>query len=159
MERSAKKRLAVKRSASGDKANQFGRCAAPLAEGTDGERVVALGEAFAFVVGEQRAVVPGGWPKFERAIEQKLAGGGFEQVGSADDFGDAHSGIVDDAGELVGGHAVATPDEEVAEVVSGEELLRAEVLIVERDGFAVGNAEAPVNGGMRCGKAAQHVFE
>ncbi len=105
---------------------------------------MALGEALAVVVHDERAVEPGGDGITEGAIEQNLAGSGFEQVGAADDFGDAHGVVIDDAGELVAGQAVAPPDDEVAEVNAAGEGLRAEVLVVEGDDFAVRNAEAPV---------------
>ena len=35
-------------------------------------------------------------------MEEHLAGGGIEQIGSADDVGDPLGGIVDNDGELVG---------------------------------------------------------
>ena len=46
--------------------------------------------------------------------------------------------------EFVGGEAVLPPDQEVAEVTSGDERLRALERIDERDGLAVMDAEAPV---------------
>ena len=123
---------------------------------------MAFGEADAVGVAEQRGVEVGDGGQVERALEQDLAGGGFEQVGAADDFGDALVGVVDDAGELVAGQADvggvagerATPDEEVAEGifgcgggVSGGEGLGAEVAVGEAYGFAVGDAQAVVGGG------------
>jgi hypothetical protein len=52
--------------------------------------------------------------------------------------------VVGDDGEFVGREAVLAPHEEVAEVTSGDERLRALERIDERDGLAVGDAEAPV---------------
>ena len=52
--------------------------------------------------------------------------------------------VVSDDGEFVGREAVLPPDEEVAEVTSGDERLRALERIDEGDGLAVGYAEAPV---------------
>ena len=90
-------------------------------------------------------VIGGG--KAERALEKDLASGGFEQVGAANDLGDALVGVVDDAGELVAGQADvgrivgewAAPDEEVAEGILGwtaggsaGEGLRAEVAVRKR---------------------------
>ncbi len=73
----------------------------------------------------------------ERLLQQNLAGGGFEQVAAADDFGDAQVGIVDGAGELVAGQAVPAPEEEVAEVgfyaATGAEALWAAVAVDEGD--------------------------
>ena len=67
--------------------------------------------------------------------------------------------VVGDDSEFIGGEAVLPPDEEVAEVTSGDERLRALERIDERDGLAVGDAEAPVGrarfaslaAGIRCG--------
>ena len=52
--------------------------------------------------------------------------------------------VVGDDGEFVGRKSVLTPDEEVAEVTSGDERLRALERVDERDGLAVGYAKAPV---------------
>ena len=83
--------------------------------------------------------------KAEGADEEQLARGGLEQVGSANDFGDLHGGIIDDHGKLIGGDIVATPDDEVAEVLSHNVGLRPKVLIVEANGLAVGHTETPVH--------------
>jgi hypothetical protein len=132
---------------------------AALAEGTDTECVVALGEATALVVDGQMAVEPGRVGEAECAVEQDLAGGRFEEVGAAHDFCDGHRCVVGYAGELIAGDtntprtktcprgprfAVTAPDDEVAEVHAGDEALRAEIEVVELDGFAVGDAEAPI---------------
>ena len=52
--------------------------------------------------------------------------------------------VVGDDGEFVGGEAVLTPDEEVAEIPASHERLRALERIDKGDGLAVGHAEAPV---------------
>ena len=69
-----------------------------LAEGADGEGVVALGEADAVLVGEELGVEVGGRGEVEGALEEDLAGGGFEEVAAADYFGDLHVCVVDYAG-------------------------------------------------------------
>ena len=116
------------------------------AEGAEGEGVVAFGEALAAVVEHERGVVVGGGDVAEGADEEELPKGGADEIGAADDFGDAELGVVDGAGELVTGGVVFAPDEEVAEVATGDGALRAEVGVMERNGFAVGDAEAPVHG-------------
>lgn len=120
-----------------------------LAEGADRESVVTFGEAFTIGTGDQRAVIPGRRFQFQGAIQQNLPRRGLEEIGAADDFSDPHGGVIDDAGELVGRHTVAPPDEEIAEVAARNELLRTEMVIVNGDDFAVGNAEAPVETGGR----------
>jgi hypothetical protein len=116
------------------------------AEGAEGEGVVAFGEALAGGVGDERAVVVGGGGGAEGAEEEELAEGGFDEVGAADDFGDAEVGVVDGAGELVAGDVVFAPDEEVAEIASGDSALGAEVGVGENELFVIGDAEAPVGG-------------
>jgi hypothetical protein len=69
-----------------------------LAEGTDGEGVVAFGEANAVLVSEELGVEVDGGGEIEGALEEDLAGGGFEEIAAADYFGDLGVGIVDDAG-------------------------------------------------------------
>ncbi len=151
----------------GNAGEDFGWQYALLPEGADGEGVVALGEADAVFVAEQVGVDVCDGGKAEGALEKDLAGGGLEQVGAADDLGDALVGVVDDAGELIAGQADVgwvvgeglspdwfSPDEEVAECFlgwvggdAGGEGLRAEVCVSEADGFAVGDAEAVAGGG------------
>jgi len=119
------------------------------AQGAEAEGVVALGETTAGFIGHQRAMIKSGWLEGKGAVEQELAGGGFEEVRAAHDLGDAHGVVVNSDGELVGGKVVALPDDEIAEIPAGDELLRAEVPVVEGDGFAVGNAESPTERGRR----------
>ncbi len=73
-------------------------CLALLAEGADGEGVVALGETLAVGVGDEGAVIPGGRSPVEGAVEQELAGGGDEEILAANDLGDAHEVVIDDDG-------------------------------------------------------------
>ena len=49
-----------------------------LTEGADGKGVVALGEADTVLVGEELGVEVGGCGEIEGALEENLAGGGFE---------------------------------------------------------------------------------
>jgi hypothetical protein len=124
-----------------------------LPEGADGQRVMALGEAGALLVGKELGVeVCRRW-KVEGVLEKDLAGGGFEEIAAADYFGDLHCCVVDHAGELVAGKTgivrmVAkgfSPNEEVAEVFACGEGLGAEVLVCETDDGSVGNAKAVVD--------------
>lgn len=70
----------------------------------------------------------------ESVLEEDLAGGVVEEVGAADDVGDALIGIVNDDGELVGEVAVGAEEDEVADLVRdvlGEGAVGA---VVEGDG-------------------------
>ena len=126
--------------------DDFGGSFALFAEGAEAEGIVAFGEAGAGGVEHERGVVEARCACAERAENQELAKGALHEVGAADDFSDLEVGIVDGAGELVAGHAVFAPDEEVAKVAAGGGGLRAEGGVVEGEGFAVGDAEAPVDG-------------
>jgi hypothetical protein len=131
---------------------------ARFAEGSDGEGVVALGEARAVFVGEEIGVEVRGSGEFEGPLEEDLAGGGFEEVAAADYFGDLSVGVVDYACELVAGEAVLAPDQEVAEVFARSEGLGAEVFVFEVDSFAVRDTKAVVqilNYNSRCGCACR----
>ena len=74
---------------------------------------------------------------------------GPEQVRAAYNFRDPHGGVIHHDGKLVGGNIVATPEQEVGEVVPGDELLPSEMAIGEGNGLAVGNAETPAYAGGR----------
>jgi hypothetical protein len=121
---------------------------AGFAQGAKAQGVVALGEAVALSVEHEWGVEVGGGWEVQGALQEDLAGGGFEEVAAADYFGDAGVGVIDDAGELVAGEVVFAPDEEVAEVDACGKGLGAEVLVVEADDFAVGDAEAVVGVGL-----------
>src|SRR5689334_23610488 len=76
-------------------------------------------------------------------VKQHLAGGGFQQVSAANHLGDPHGGIIADYGQLVGGQIVGAPDDEIAEILSGNECLAAVVAVYELHRFTVRNPEAP----------------
>jgi hypothetical protein len=80
----------------------------------------------------------------KRAVEQNLAGGGFEQVGPTRHFCDAHGRVVGNAGKLITGTAVASPDHKIAEIFAGNEALWTEVAIFKLDYLAVVYAESPM---------------
>ncbi len=71
----------------------------------------------------------------QRADQQQLPCGAFEQICAADDFGDLHRCIVNHHGKLIGGDIVATPEQKVGKVASGDELLPSEITVVERRSF------------------------
>jgi hypothetical protein len=73
-----------------------------------------------------------------------LPRGGFEQVFAANDLGDSHRSIIYHDRQLIRGHVVVPPDYEIAKILSGHELLRAEPPIYKGNDFTVGNAEAPI---------------
>ena len=73
----------------------FGGRQALLTEGTDGESIMALREADTMFVGEELRVEVCGSREIEGALEEDLAGGGFEEITTADYLGDVGVGVVD----------------------------------------------------------------
>jgi hypothetical protein len=69
-----------------------------LTEGSDSEGIVTLGEADAVFVCKEVGVEVGGCGEVESALEEDLAGSGFEEVAAADYFGDLSVGVVDYTG-------------------------------------------------------------
>jgi len=59
---------------------------------------VAFGETDAVGVAHEVAVEVAGGGEIQRALQEDLAGGGFEEIAAADYFGDLHVGVVDYAG-------------------------------------------------------------
>lgn len=64
---------------------------------------MTLGEARAFLVRHQRAVKERRRCQIQGAVEEDLASGGDEEIRAANNFGDAHGGVIYNAGELIGG--------------------------------------------------------
>ena len=69
-----------------------------MAEGTDGEDIVALGQADTVLVGEEMGVEVAWGGKQKGSLEEDLASGGFKEVAATDYFGDVGGGVVDDTG-------------------------------------------------------------
>ena len=89
------------------------------AECIHGHGAVALGETLPGGVAEQGQVGKFGHGIAQEAVEVNLLGCGEQQVVAAHYFRDAHQGIVDYYGELIGPGAVGTAHDEVA-TVGGE---------------------------------------
>src|SRR5690606_32399578 len=75
-----------------------------------------LGELLACGVHGHRHVEPARLRKAEQPLQVTMCGRRAQQVGAAHDVRDALSRVVDDYGEVVGGQAVASNDDEVARV-------------------------------------------
>ena len=106
---------------------------------------MALGQALAFVIRHQPAVIPGRVVEPKGPVEQNLARGGLEQILPAHHLGDAHRRIVHYAGELVTRSPVPPPRNEVAKVAARHKPLRSQIAVDELDGLAVGHTKAPVD--------------
>ena len=83
------------------------------------------------------------WLPVECLVEQQLTGGAGEQIGPADHLVDLHRVVVGHAGEFVGSHRVAAPDDEVAKIDSGGPYHGARLRVLKLDLAAVGHAEPP----------------
>jgi len=80
----------------------------------------------------------------ERAQEQDLSERARDEVFAAHHLCNFHQCIVHRAGELVGGDAILSPDEEVTKVVSRDRQLVAKTPILENNGLVQVDAETPV---------------
>ena len=98
---------------------------------------MAFGESLAVFVGDERTVVPGWLRQSQCAANQYLSSCGLEQIGPANHFCNRHRSVIDSDSELIGRHSVFSPDEEVAEVLAGNESLRPEVAVIKLNGLAV----------------------
>ena len=105
---------------------------------------MAFGQADSLFVRHQRAVIELGRRHPERAIQQQLPGGGREQIGAAHHLGDPHRRVVHHDRKLVSRNAIVPPDDEIAEVLARDELLRPAMAVSERNPLAVRHAETPV---------------
>jgi hypothetical protein len=110
---------------------------------------VAFGKPDAGFIRDQRTMIKARNSEAEGSVEQDLPGRGFKEIFATDNLRDPHRGIVHDDGELIRRGVVVPPDDEIAEVPAGDELLRAAVRVHEGNCFAVGDEEAPV--GTSCG--------
>lgn len=122
---------------------------------------MALGKTAALFVDHKFAVKPLRVLITQSAIQQNLACGRFKQVGAADHLGDVHCGIVGDTSQLIARSSVPSPNEEIAEVHSGDESLRTEVKINKFNGFSVRHAKTPVAVAglvIRIGREVEHAF-
>ena len=107
---------------------------------------VTFSEAFALFVAHEFYVGVCRDGVVKGTKQQDLSCGGAEKVATAYDFCDLHGRVVHYASKLVAGNAVPAHDDEVAEVASGDEGLRAEQGVLEVDFFPVGYAESPGDG-------------
>ncbi len=82
--------------------------------------------------------------KAQRAVEQNLPRGGFEQIFSTHNFSDFHCRVVGHAGKLVTRNAIAPPDNKVAKIHARHKALRTQIPVLKLDGLAVRNAKTPV---------------
>src|SRR5437667_9844817 len=89
------------------------------------------------------------WRQSQRAIEQKLPGGGAEQVGAADYFGDSHRIVIHDDRQLISGRVIIPPDDKISKILSGNESLSALPSVLDADRLAVRHPEAPVDLALR----------
>ena len=90
-----------------------------------------LGKTLAFVIRNERTMVIRRLGESECTLEQQLASSRTQEIGSTNYFRYPHCSIVDDNCQLIGGNIVAAPDDEVAKITSGHELLHSEVVISE----------------------------
>src|SRR6516162_3187267 len=99
---------------------------------------MTLGKAYALFIADEVAMEIGRNAQSERPNQEQLPRGGLQQVDSSHDFGYLHGCVVDHDGELVGGNVIATPDDEITEVLTCDERLPTLPPVDERNGLVVG---------------------
>ena len=92
---------------------------------------MTLGETNAGCVCDQRAMIESRWNQAKSSIQKNLSGGGFEEILAANDFGNLHCGIVNHDGELIRRDLIVSPDDKIAEVFAGDELLWTKIGVRE----------------------------
>gem|GEM_PF-3918696 len=75
---------------------------------------VAFGKTSAICSHQQWYMNKSRWGKAQQLVQIKLLRCGTEQVAAADNFRDAHQGIVDDHGQLIGVNTVAALQDDIA---------------------------------------------
>ena len=127
-------------------AQRFGRFTAG-AQCSQAQRIVALGQPHAGFIAPEWTMKKCRWRQAQRAVKQKLTRRADEQISAAHDLGDLHRRIVHHTRQLIRRHVVVPPYDEIAEILAGYELLRAEIAVHERNRLAIGNTEAPIEAG------------
>ena len=88
---------------------------------------MALGETLTGRrVEHQRGVIECRGCPAEGAVKEELSESGEKQIGTPDDFGDFHRGIIRNHRQLVGGYVVASPHDKVAKVDARHGALRSQ---------------------------------
>ena len=93
---------------------------AQVAEGLDFESARAFGQAASFGIAYEWAVEPLGLLRVEGLMQEDLAGGGGEEIGAPDDFGDSGEDVVHHNREFVGRDVVTVPNQKIAKVSASE---------------------------------------
>ena len=106
---------------------------------------MALGQTNVSVVAQQGAMEILGRRGAQGVEEQKLTRCALQQVGAAYDFGNFHGSIVNRNRELIRGYIVTPPNNEVAEILAGDETLWALPEIVELEQFVIGHLKSPIH--------------
>ena len=105
--------------------------------GGNGRRVILLRQFAAIAANNQRQMGKARRRVAEQPPQVKLARRGVEQIGTADDFGNALIDVIDDHGELVGIEAIA-PFQHDLVLLGGGKAAGAEHGIVERQRLVAG---------------------
>lgn len=108
---------------------------------SDAGGAVSFGEFALVGAADDGEVDPDGLVPVEGVVEGGVSGSAGEPFFAADDVGDAHVVVVDDAGEVVGGEVVAFEEDVVVEEVVLELDGAAEV-VVDGGGAVEGHGEA-----------------
>src|SRR5215471_20608064 len=104
-----------------------------------------LRQPYARVIAYQVAVIEVRSRKPERSVKKNLPCSGRQEVRTPHDFGNPHSRIVDDHGQLVSRNIIAPPNDEVSKITPSDQALWAEMHIGEANPLAVGHSKPPIH--------------
>jgi hypothetical protein len=108
-----------------------------------------LGQPNTGIVCDERTVIEPRRRQAQSSIQQQLARRGPQEIFSADDLTDSHLRIINHNCQLVGGHVIVPPDDEITEILPCYKLLLSATAIDERNDLAIGHAKTPVDGTRR----------
>ena len=105
---------------------------------------ISFGQAFAFGVKHQFAMIKVWCFNSQAFVDQDLAGGGLQQVLTTHDLRYSHRNVVSHHRQFVGRKTILSPNQEVSEDLTCNERLRPAASILEREGSLVRHTETPI---------------
>lgn len=126
---------------------QLFRILSCLSQSPQTKGIVPFCQPNTLLVLHQRAMEVFRFRILECANQQQLPRRALQQVGAPNDFGDSHRLIVGYNRKLVGGNVIATPDQKIRKIFSGNELLYPQAAILKRDALDIRHTESPANPG------------
>ena len=116
-----------------------------LAQPSDAQRVVPLGQSYACLIPHQIAVIILRHRKAQRSDQKNLPPSRLQQIRATHNLRDAHGCIVNDHGKVVRGNVIAPPENEVSKIPSRSQSLWPEMQIVKTNLLTIRHAKSPID--------------